>query len=334
MNAELSCGLPSLVTAGNRILRADTLQPILLRGINRSGMEYSEPSHDGFLAGAGIDRDEIQVIARDWQANILRIPFNQAWCLNGRGGHSAEAYLSSLDQVIWWAAELGTYTILDLQWLDRETAYGSTWNSVQGRTVNHVPPTPNELTIDLWRILAARYRDEPAVLFDLFNEPHDALDDDPHPLKLIDANGRVFDAHHRRVTAKEWVRWAELLTAEIRKIKPEGLLLVAGTDWAFDLSGVSVNAPNVVYSTHIYSNRAAFTWRKAIGRHREIPIFVGEWGGTERDLAFGANLASKLRTLGLGWTAWSWSDFPHLVTRELQPTPFGTFVRTELQSPA
>jgi endoglucanase len=333
MAAELSHGLAPLVTAGNRILRADTLRPILLRGINRSGLEYSEPRPEGFLAGAAIDRDEIQVIVGDWRANVLRIPFNQDWCLNGRGGHGAETYLATLDQVIVWAAELGAYTILDLQWLDRETVYGTTWNPVQGRTDNYVPPTPNRRTIDLWRILAARYRNEPAVLFDLLNEPHDALEDDPHPVHLVDADGRVFDSPQRRFPAKEWVRWAALLTGEIRKIKPEGLILIAGTDWGFDLSKVSVPAPNIVYSTHIYSNRPSFTWRKAIGRHRECPIFVGEWGGTEQDLAFGANLAAKLRTLGVGWTAWSWSDFPLLVASGFEPTRFGELVRSELKSP-
>jgi endoglucanase len=335
MNGELSAGLPALLTRGNRILRADNLEPILLRGVNRSGLEYSEPGATGFLAGAQIDQDEIGVIVRGWHANVLRLPFNQDWCLNGRGAHCAEAYLASLDQVIAWAAALGAYTILDLQWLDLETAYGTTFDPIQGRTTNHVPPTPNQQTIELWRILAARYRNEPAVLFDLLNEPHDALDDDPYPIKRIDANGRVSNSTHRRVSATDWVRWATVLTTEIRKIRPDGLILVSGTDWAFDLSGIWIDAPNIVYSTHIYPNRSTFVWRKAIGQHRKLPIFIGEWGGTERDLAHGAKLARKLRKLGLGWTAWSWSDFPHLVASRasgFQPTPFGELVRNELRS--
>ena len=336
MNKELSHGLPVLITAENRILRADTMRPVLLRGLNRSGLEYAEPNTDGFLAAAGINQDEIGVMTQEWHANVLRIPFNQDWCLHGRAAHSAEAYLASLDQVIESAAAVGAYTILDLQWLDVETAYGTTFNPIQGRTVNHVPPGPNEKTIDLWRILAARYRDEPAVLFDLFNEPHDVLPDDPNPLHLIGSDGRVVVSDQKRFSARDWNRWAALLVSEIRKIRPNGLILVGGVDWAFDLRGVHIDAPNIVYSTHIYANRLRLTWHRAFGRHRDIPIFVGEWGGSDQDLRFGQRLAAKLRKLELGWTAWSWSDFPRLVTSaqsaDWTPTAFGALVRDQLVS--
>jgi endoglucanase len=334
MNGELSHGLPALVTSGNRILRSDTMIPILLRGLNRSGVEYSEPTGDGFLAAARMTQVEVGVMVREWHANVLRIPFNQDWCLHGRGEHFAEACLVALDQVIDWAAAMGAYTLLDLQWLDMETVYGTTCNASHGRTVNHVPHTPNEQTIELWRVLAARYRNEPAVLFDLLNEPHDVLPDDPHPLQLIGGDGRVVPSDQRRFSAKDWSRWANLLTAEIRRIKPDGLILVGGVDWAFDLRGVLIDAPNIVYSTHIYPNRPWFTWHRALGRHREVPIFVGEWGGSDRDLGFGRRLAAKLRKLGLGWTAWSWSDYPQIVVsaqaQDFKATPFGKLVRNEL----
>lgn len=334
MNGELSHGLPALVTAGNRVFRADTRTPVLLRGLNRSGLEYSEPGAGGFLAAAQITHDEIGVLVQDWRANVLRIPFNQDWCLHGRGSHSAEDYLASLDQVIDWAAALRAYTILDLQWLDIETPYGTTHNSIQGRTVNHVPPTPNAKTIDLWRLLAERYRDEPAVLFDLLNEPHDRLSDDPHPLQLVDSDGNIVSTDRKRFSAEDWSRWASLLTSEIRKIRPDGVLVVSGVDWGFDLRGVVIDAPNIVYSTHIYANRPWFTWRRALGRHREVPLFVGEWGVSDHEIRFGQRLAARLRKLGMGWTAWSWSDFPRLVvsaqTQDFTPTAFGALVRDEL----
>jgi len=331
MNGQLSGDLSVLVTSGNRILRADNLQPVLLRGVNRSGLEYSEPGAAGFLDSAKITQDEIRQIVQGWNANVIRLPFNQDWCLNGRSAYSAEAYLSALDQVIAWAAELGAYTILDLQWLDSETLYGTTQNPQQGRTGNHVPPAPNDDTIRLWQALAARYKDETAVIFDLLNEPHDVLTDDSHPLNLIDANGNVAPSDQTRFTPKEWSKWAKILTAAIREIKPDGIIMIGGVDWAFDLSAVQVDAPNIVYSTHIYSNRSRRDWPKALGRHRDIPIFVGEWGGTDQDLDFGTTLASLLSEYGLGWTAWSWSDFPRLVTPSAYtPTAFGTLVRNQL----
>src|SRR3954452_11034333 len=102
MRGELSHGLPELVTRTNRIVRADTMQPVLLRGVNRSGLEYVEPSDAGFLGAADLSFGEVQYICEGWHCNVLRVPFNQNSALCGRNGHSAEDYLGAIDQVISW----------------------------------------------------------------------------------------------------------------------------------------------------------------------------------------------------------------------------------------
>jgi endoglucanase len=336
MRGELSHGLPELITSGNRILRSETMHPILLRGINRSGLEYSEPSAAGFLDAAQFTEDELREMMLNWRANIVRLPFNQDWCLRGRSGHSAEEYLASLDQVISWTAALGAYTILDLQWLDVETVYGCTEDEHGVQRTNHVPPTPNADTIVLWRTLAERYRDEPSVLFDLLNEPHDALPDDFQPIHLVGPDGEIFDSYDSVVGPEEWVPWATLLTTEVRKIRPDGIVMVGGVEWAFDLRQIRVNAPNIVYSAHIYSNRKLDDWGKALDAWNEVPVFVGEWGGKEEDLGFGRRLADLMRQRGLGWAAWSWVDDPPLVLQprapDYRPTLFGELVRNELRT--
>jgi endoglucanase len=336
MRGELSHNLPEMVTSGNRIFRADTNQPVLLRGVNRSGLEYTEPSDAGFLAAAEFTVDEVREIVQSWGSNIVRVPFNQDWALRGRGTHSAEEYLASLDQVISWNAALGAYTLLDLQWLDAETVYGHTTDQNGAKQDNHVAPTPNANTILLWRTLALRYRDEPAVVFDLLNEPHDPLDDDFYPIHKIGSDGSVEESNGDCVAAEQWLPWATRLVAEVRSIRPTGLIFVGGTDWAFDLRGIRVNAPNIVYSAHIYSNRATDTWGNALGSSNSVPVFVGEWGGTDGDLDFGHNLANLLRQSGLGWTAWSWVNYPQLIQSPraptYRPTAFGYLVRNELST--
>jgi len=335
MNGNLSHNLPQLVTDRNRILRSDTMQPVLLRGVNRSGMEYTEPSDAGFLPAAGFTEDEVREIVLNWRANIIRLPFNQDWALRGRYDHSAEEYLLSLDQVISWAAAFGAYTILDLQWLDADTVYGHTRDGNQQRRPNRIAPTPDANTNRLWDTLAARYKNEPAVLFDLFNEPHDPLSDDFMPIHVVDAEGEVTESDADFVGAEEWGRWAAYLVARVRSVRSAGLILVEGVDWAFDLRGVRVEAPDIVYSAHIYPNRAERTWERALGRAQEVPVFVGEWGGADADLDFGRSLAERMRRSGLGWTAWSWVDYPLLIREPraplYQPTPFGELVRSELR---
>src|SRR5579883_1739644 len=336
MRGELSSGLPELVTASNRILRADTMQPVLLRGINRSGLEYSPPTDRGFLHGAQFTGDEMREIVVGWRANVIRLPFNQEWALRGAAGHSAEEYLAALDQAILWASALGAYTVLDLHWLDPRTVYGHTEDATGAVSANRVPPLPNAESIVLWKTLAARYRDEPAVLLDLLNEPHDRLPDDPHPLCVIGPGGGPVESAGRSAGPAEWLPWAARLVAEVRRIRPAGIIVVAGTDWAFDLRGIRVEAPNIVYSAHIYPNRRRMHWWKALGTSDEVPVLVGEWGGTERDLRFGRRLAAAMRERGLGWTAWSWVDHPRLIEPPRAPawvpTAFGALVREELRT--
>lgn len=335
MLGDLSNGLPELFTSGNQILRADTGQPMLLRGVNRSGLEYSEPSDAGFLAAAGLTNEEVGEMVTHWGSNIIRLPFNQDWALRGRGSKSGEDYLSCLDEVVSWVAAMGAYTILDLQWLDADTVYGHVQDANGVSQDNHVAPTPNGETIELWRTLATRYKDEPAVLFDLFNEPHNPLSDDSLPIHLLDEQGDVVESDDRTVSSQEWVPWAERLVAEVRAIRPSGIILVAGVDWAFDLRDVSVNAPNIAYSAHIYSNRANSDWWKALGRCGGVPVFVGEWGGGDNDLNFGSTLAALMRAQELSWAAWSWVDNPKLVqpprAPDYRPTLFGQLVFDELR---
>lgn len=321
MNGELSNGLPELTTSGNRIVIADTGEPILLRGVNRSGLEYAGADEQGFLSGAAISRLEIEVIVRKWRCNIIRLPFNQDFVLRGRGGRSGEEYQRALDQVIYWASLFGAYTLLDLQWLDADRIYGG--------ERNYVAPLPNHDSIELWTTLANRYKDEPAVLYDLFNEPHDRLDDDPFALNKED--GTTYPAHHRKVTMREWQPWARALTNAVRAESPDGLVFIAGTNWAYDLRGMPMDLANVVYSTHVYSNKGN-DWTTAFGDlSRSVPVFVGEFGVTNNrsDLKFGRRLTRYLRDLEIGWAAWSWFNEPFLVNR-YAATPFGELVREEL----
>lgn len=320
MNFELSNKLPRLATSGRRIVIAATGKPILLRGVNRSGLEWAEPDEDGFCSAAGISRTEIEFIARHWNCNILRLPLNQGWALHGRGQYGADDYLREVDRVVRWAAGVGAYTLLDLQWLDADRSFGG--------NRNFVAPLPNLESCDFWHLVAGRYRDEPAVLYDLFNEPHDRLPDDPHP--LIREDGLLYPPTHRRVTATEWHPWALRLIDVIRSTHPEALIFVSGINWGYDLRGMPLNRSNLVYSTHVYRNRGR-NWAEAFGAlAATAPVFAGEWGGHGEDREWGQALADYFDALEIGWTAWSWSNEPYLVAR-FAPTSFGEIVRERLQ---
>jgi len=353
MPGDLSNGLGRLRVAGTKIVTSAASQAIRLRGVNRSGLEYAEPGSQGFLESAGISEPEISHVVREWGANVIRVPFNQDWVLRGRGAYPASTYLDALDQMIYYASRASAYTILDLQWIDADVPRGRNGDG----SFNRVPSLPNSDSIAVWSILAERYREEPAVLFDLFNEPHDPLPDDLAALEGIDEDGRVFPLPSRRVSMAEWQPWARHLARAIRREHAESLLFVSGVRWAYDLRGMPLTRAegstevfsNVIYSTHVYPWCGSFSqrgrrrfpfasspsWREAFGHlSRTLPVFVAEWGGGPEHVGWGETLIRYLRRLDIGWAAWSWSDYPRLVVNAQaqlwDPTAFGHVVRRAL----
>ncbi len=269
----------------------------MLRGVNRSGFEYST------TAIPNIDLDAFQL----WGANVVRLPFNQEWALED------EAYLTTIDNAINGLADRGMYSILDLQWFDNYFARG--YDS-QGNA-NYVPCLPSKTSVAAWDKLSARYAANPNVLYDIFNEPHDPLPgDDP--------------AIPEQVTPDVWIPWAIRLVEAIRRNAPDAVILVPGVNWAYDLSAYPIeDLEGVVYSTHVYPNKG-LDWDRAFGGLSAVaPVFAGEWGGGDDDLDWGWDLASYFSARNIGWTAWSWTDYPPL-TQNGVPTPFGDLVKSLL----
>ncbi|MCU1338882.1 MAG: glycoside hydrolase, family 5 [Bryobacterales bacterium] len=228
------------------------------------------------------------------------------------------------------AARRGAYTLLDLQWLDARTARGT----VSGQS-NYVAPLPNVDSILLWKQLGALWRDEPAILYDVFNEPHDVLPDDPVPVLGISEDQSTFQLRQKRVSIAEWHPWVRQLINAIRGVHADALIFVPGTEWAYDLRGNPLpGISNIVYSTHVYPDKR-IPWNEAFGYLADIaPVFVGEWGGGGEDLAWGNDLIAYLEARQIGWTAWSWSDYPRLIepASEYATTRFGEVVKTALRT--
>lgn len=313
--------LPMLGTRGRSIVREDTGEPVRLCGVNLSSLEYSEPHGVGFLRASKITREEVLHLTENLGANILRVPFNQDWALRGRGEFSAEDYMAALDEVIGWAVEGGAYTLLDLQWLDADTE--------RGGARQFVAPLPDTGSFSVWSKLAMRYRGCPGVLFDLFNEPHDRLPGDSLPLRHPDGSAYRLP-WRRKVYARNWRPWALRLIDVIRLVHPMSLIFVSGVNWGYDLRGMSLDRANLVYSAHVYPDKHP-DWETAFGRFAETaPVFIGELGGQEKDIAWGRELMAYLEKKGLGWAAWSWRDWPHL-QREGTLTAFGNLVAEGLR---
>ena len=207
--------------------------------------------------------------------------------------------------------------------------------------------SPTRESIALWRILAGRYRDRPSVLFDLFNEPHTPMETDDAPLFGIQPDGGVWRLPCRVVGMDEWQPWALRLIDEIRAVHPRAVIFVSGVRWAYDLRGFPLRrrsgepVAGLVYSTHVYpwttvglwpGRRPEQEWHRAFGHlAAAYPVFAGEWGGDAASVDWGRRLLAYLEATTVGWTAWSWCDWPPLLgdhrAATSRRTPFGDVVR-------
>jgi hypothetical protein len=147
---------------------------IRLLGVNHTSAEYA--CVDGFGYDDGhFDNADAAAIA-SWGADAVRIPLNEdCWLgLNGQPNSSEGAdppltqagYRQEIENYVADLNAHGIYAILDLHW----TAPGSQV------ALEQQPMPDQDHSPAFWSSVAATFKDDPAVVFDLFNEPYDPTD--------------------------------------------------------------------------------------------------------------------------------------------------------------
>jgi hypothetical protein len=200
---------------------------------------------------------------------------------------------------------------------------------------------PDENSIMFWQDMATRFKNQPNVIFGLYNEPHDAS------FAVWHDGGTVADKPAQWNPDKAKVIYEavgmQTLYDTVRATGATNVVTVAGLDWGYDLSGVlqgySIAGTNFVYETHPYANKK--DWDKSFGdvswKH---PVYVGEWGfGGHRtnNLNYAHSLLNYTQKHHLHWTAWDLhvSAGPTLIKNwNYEPTVFGQIVKDQLAAAA
>lgn len=187
------------------------------------------------------------------------------------------------------------------------------------------PAVAQQRLVNLWRQIAARYRDRsPRLLFELLNEPNGALDGEP------------------------WNRLAARALAAVRESNPSRPVMIGPGDWNHPRALPALRLPrdaNLIVAIHSYDPfefthqgvswrpdplptgrrccnagqraqvrqalEAARQWNRASG----VPLHLGEFGAYRAgDLASRAAYARLVREeaerRGIGWAWWEFgSDF-------------------------
>lgn len=263
-----------------------------------------------------------------WGANTVRLPVHPAsWRKRG-----VQNYVKLLDQAIVWANEVGLYVIID-------------WHSIghlsQGLFARPDYKTTVAETHHFWRIISHRYKGISTVaLYELFNEPSRLG-------KNIDAN---------------WSQWKHLNESLIDIIYKEDtrvIPLVAGFDWAYDLTPIKhqpIDRPGIGYVSHPYPQKADLKplakrtyfnrWNNAWGYvAKTYPVIATEIGWVEEggfgahipvlnNGAYGPIIIEYLNKHGISWIGWafdpSWSPVM-IKSWDFEPSAQGAFFKNVLQ---
>ena len=329
----IACGSPSLPSAGaattppavhvvgNELVNASN-QPIRLVGMDRSGTEYACVQGWGIFDGPS-DAASVAAMA-SWHADAVRVPLNEDCWLGINGvnpSFSGATYRSAIHHYVRLLHNAGMVAILDLHW----NAPGTTLATGQQvmADANH--------SVAFWYSVASAFRADPAVIFDLYNEPHDIS-------WSCWRNGCVTSAGWRTAGMQQ------MLNA-VRRAGANQPVMIAGLSWANDLSGWLANEPadplhQLVASTHVYNFNACNTstcWNQTLAPvAAAVPLVTGEFG--ENDCAAGfidtymawADSAG-VSYLGWTWDTWNCSSGPALITSYSgTPTPYGAGLHAHL----
>ena len=262
------------------------------------GLAISDPDK---LAMQGHWSKDHFVKVKEMGATLVRIPVHPvAW--RERGG--AE-YIKLLDQAVEWSTDLGMYIIID---------WHSIGNMTTGVYQDPMYDTTKEETFGFWRAMSLRYaRNNTVAFFEFFNEPA--------------AFGRI-----------NWEAWKTIVEDEIAIVRAnnaQAIPLVAGFDWAYDLTPLRLDpiaAEGIGYTIHPYSNKRPkqpsweAAWQADFGfAAAKYPLIATEFGGFAAPVApgapppatpaavgrgfgadpdYGPTLINFLEKRGISWTVW------------------------------
>lgn len=311
---------PSAAVVGNRIVDENGA-PLRLLGVNRPGLEFACSEgwgiSDGPMDDEGIDR----LVA--FGGNVVRLPINAKCWLESEDVKPelrGAVYRRAVREAVRRITDRGLRVIIDLH-----------WSSPTGKESGQEVMADVEHAIPFWTSIGQEFRDDPAVLFDLYNEPH-------HITWECWRDGCRTDEGWRAAGMQQMID-------ALRATGASQPILVGGTDWANDLSRWREFRPvdpagQMIAAVHIYPTlrcNERECWERTITPvAREVPVLIGEFGSKDCRQAFAREVMDFADDRAIHWTAWAWhpggcSAFPSLIESwDGEPTVWGKAVKQRL----
>ena len=305
---------------GNRLVSPDGTE-VWLQGLAIPGLEIRPEGHGAvFSTRLGID---------EWKANVIRLPVSvEFWFVRGQGQtDGGTAYRALVDSAVNMAANRGAYLVID----------------------NHAYRAIRPEHLVFWKEVAEKYKNHPAVLFDIINEPHgitwtiwrDGGFVSEKSKKAVDESAFLSDAEKQKNQGFDSPGMQAVVNL-IRSTGAKNIIIAGGLDWAYDLSGIvdgydlkDPDGNGIMYSTHIYPWKRG--WEQKVLRAAALhPIFVGEVGADVNKMSFiplsaqedpatwVPDMLGLIQKYRLNWTGWSfhaWATPVMISDWNYTPTP-------------
>ena len=331
-------------TVGNRIVGPDCEEHRFV-GVARPGLQWWPD--EARLKDPTVAAAEFRAMV-DWGANVVRIPLYQRFWLRDFSyegtTYTKESYRGLIRAVVDRARAAGLAVILDLHNSDRgdDNFPNETFSIQQMADVKH--------SIPFWEEVAAAYKNEGDVLFQLYTEPNQISWEIWRDGGMIPAGETVPGSSESSGVAFEAAGMQDLYDA-IRGVGANNLVIINGQHWGYDLSRVpeyAIDGFNIVYATHPYDwpDKQPEAWWDDFGKLSEThPVMIAEFGDYRCNSGgYYTKLLDFADQHGLSWIAWSWwahpadqqdrvCTFPVLLTDwNFTPSPTGEVVRARMRS--
>jgi endoglucanase len=318
-------GAPQLHVSSNHLVDQNGTVFRML-GVNRSGAEYACAEGWGIFDGP-TDTSAAIAAMQTWRVNTVRLPLNEDCWLNINGVkaiYGGANYIAAITHYVNDLNAAGIVVILNLHF----SAPGTTLPDDQS------PMADEDHSPAFWSSLAAVFKGNHSVVFDLFNEPYPDSNRDSTAAWSCVLNGGTCPGVSYQTAGMQQMVDAVRATGATQP------LLIAGPQYAGDLDHWQEYAPTdplnqLVASVHIYEPDYApcagsSCWTSIMDPLAAVvPIQIGEVGSINCTASSITGLLDNADQNGIGYTAWAWnvgncSAEPSLIT-DYSGTPSQTY---------
>jgi endoglucanase len=346
--ADLSPGRLSISVQGDHLIDGNG-KPVQLRGASISGLEGGSiffGAGNAIWSSAGLGgRPDFERLT-DWKLNAVRLPLNEdSWLgktvtdIPGRViAVDAGAYRTEVQASVAAANRAGLYVILDLHWAAPASFAANAQN----------PMMDADNSLEFWTSIANTFKGNPAVLFELYNEPYVVPASATHgafasatgkvPDSVANAiirDGGTADFYFARSTGafnsaitRVAYRWHSLgyqpVIDAVRAAGASNVILCGGNHYSNDLTWWSQQPPEdpsqqLAVSLHLYPGGYPYNLKTdaaavdamlaaIVASHPLVITEMGDEGGSN-PAVFANKVLAWADSHGYSVLAWSWNPW-------------------------